>query len=84
MATQLTPKELALRFGTTPKNLRKFLRSDAKGKGLETPGKGSRWAIPANQAKALQKRFDAWNAAKAVKAEEAVTEVEAPEAPDAE
>lgn len=64
-----TPKEIAGRFGTDPRTLRKFLRSDAKANGTETPGKGSRWAIEARTLKSLQKRFNAWDAAqKAAKA----------------
>lgn len=71
MPQTLTPKEVALRFGTSPKKLRKFLRSDAKAKGAESPGKGSRWAIQASTLKTLQKRFDAWNATQGANAPEA-------------
>lgn len=73
MAQMRTPKDIALEFGVSAKTLRKFLRKDEKAisaNGGETPGKGGRWAIPANQVKSLQKRFDAWNAANAAKAEE--------------
>lgn len=88
MAKTLTPKEIAQQFGTNPKTLRKFLRSDAKGKGVESPGKGGRWAIPATSLKSLQKRFDAWKAVQALEAQkrrdalastESDTEDEAPE-----
>lgn len=60
MAKTLTPKEIAAEFGTSPKKARKFLRSDASGIADIAPGKGGRWAIPANRVKTLQKRFDAW------------------------
>lgn len=53
----LTPKELAIRFSTDPKTIRKFLRSLT----AERPGKGGRWAIRTEDADALQARFDAWN-----------------------
>lgn len=61
----LTAKEIATRFNTDPRTLRKFLRNDAKVNDTETPGKGSRYAIEAKSLKSLQKRFDAWIAAKA-------------------
>ncbi len=70
-ARTLTPKEVALEFGTDARTLRKFLRSDAKAKGTETPGKGSRWAIPATRMKSMRKGFDAWNAANEAKKAEA-------------
>lgn len=71
-AKTLTPKEIAQKFATDPKTLRKFLRKDAKNNGTENPGKGARWAIPATSLKSLQKRFDAWNATKHTEKEETV------------
>lgn len=82
MAKMLTPKEIALEWDCTAKTLRKFLRKDEKAislNGGDTPGKGGRWGIPANSLKTMQKRFDAWNAAKAPKGED---EVEAPSTPE--
>src|SRR5688500_37512 len=70
MAKTLTAKELAEKLGTDGRTVRKFLRSDARSNGSETPGKGPRWVIEANQVRSLQKRFDAWNAARAEKVEE--------------
>ena len=67
MAT-VTPKELAQEFETDPRTLRKFLRRNARDNGLETPGKGSRWAIERKDVKKLRKGFDAWIAANAEKA----------------
>lgn len=64
----VTPKEIALEWGTTGKTLRKFLRQDEKVKSL-APGKGGRWAIPATSLKSLQKRFIAWKAAQALEAQ---------------
>ena len=77
MATR-SPKDIALEFGTDAKTLRKFLRSDAKGKGAETPGKGHRWEIEARSVKSLQKRFNAWNEARSAKSpiDEEITENE--------
>lgn len=63
----LTPKEIALDWGTSGKTLRKFLRQDEKVKAL-APGKGGRWAIPANSLKGLKTRFIAWKAAQAAEA----------------
>lgn len=71
---QFTTAEVALKFGTTPRTLRKFLRADARGagKGDTLPGKGSRYAIDGKALKALQGRFNKWTAAEAVaKAERA-------------
>jgi hypothetical protein len=56
----LTPKEIAVDFGTDPKTLRKFLRSITPVD--DRPGKGSRWSIPGNakNLKSLRTQFDAW------------------------
>lgn len=53
--------ELAATLDTTPRTLRKFLRSEGQG-----VGKGSRYALPSSKRDiaALSKRFDAWNAAR--------------------
>lgn len=78
----LTPKEIAADWEISPKTLRKFLRKDEKAisaQGGETPGKGGRWAIPANSLKGLKTRFDAWTAANAAKQAEKDAEPEGDE-----
>lgn len=63
MATKtMSAKEVAEKFGTDGRTLRKFLRSDAKENGTETPGKGGRYQIEAKKVASLQKRFTAWDA----------------------
>lgn len=57
MAT-ITPTELAEEIGTTPRTVRKFLRSE-QGKGTKV-GKGARWAIEKREVAALKKRFTKW------------------------
>jgi hypothetical protein len=71
-----TTTTLAVEFDTTPRELRKFLRSADMG-----VGKGSRYTLPASkrEVSALNKRFTAWAEAKAPKIEE-----DAPEAPEGE
>lgn len=85
MTATLTTAEVATELGTTPRELRKYLRSAEKG-----VGKGSRYALPANKREmtSLRKKFDAWGAAqveaKAAKInDEAIDEVADDEAPDA-
>lgn len=74
MANTITPKELATRFETDARTIRKFLRKDAEVNGTETPGKGSRWEIEAKQVRSLQKRFSAWVAETQAASEEPATE----------
>lgn len=64
---QFTTTEVAEKFGTTPKTLRKFLRTDARGRDAadSLPGKGSRYAIEGKDLKSLQGRFNKWQAAEA-------------------
>lgn len=81
MAQTLTPKEIALELGVSPKTLRKFLREDVRGKGLESPGKGKRWEIARRDLKGIKSRFAAWQEERAKK-EEAPETVEAPEVPE--
>ena len=64
---KMTTTEIAEEFGTTTRNLRKFLRSDFAEKGNATPGKGSRYAIDRRQLKGLQTRFNNWESARAAK-----------------
>lgn len=63
----MTTTELATEFSTTPRTLRKFLRSDASG--IESVGKGSRYSLPSGKREinSLKKRFTAWNDAIAAK-----------------
>lgn len=75
-ATIYTTAQVAEKFDTTPRTLRKFLRSPA---GMDaTVGKGQRWGIEAKKVQGLQKRFNAWLAAA-----EAKNAPEAPAADDA-
>lgn len=64
---QFTTTEVAAKFDTTPKTLRKFLRADARSNDAadSLPGKGSRYAIEGKALKALQGRFNKWQAAEA-------------------
>lgn len=72
MATQTTAA-LAAELDTTPRTLRKFLRSSDSG--IESVGKGSRYALPASKREvdALRKRFADWTAAKAQSDDETET-----------
>ena len=67
MAT-LTVKEIAEKIGTTPRTLRKFLRSEIVENGgtigEDSPGKGGRYSFEAKEYRGLEKRFKAWYAAK--------------------
>lgn len=84
---QFTTSEVAEKFETTPRTLRKFLRSDARNRdAVDTlPGKGSRYMLEGKDLKSMQSRFKKWQAAEAEaraeraarKAEEATAEVEA-------
>ena len=60
----MTTTDLATEFETTPRTLRKFLRSDESG--IESVGKGSRYALPSSkrEVSALRKRFAAWDEAR--------------------
>jgi hypothetical protein len=62
MPNMLNAKEVALKLDTTPRTLRKFLRSD---EAVESPGKGGRYAIEARKVNALKRRFDDWAAQRA-------------------
>jgi predicted transcriptional regulator len=75
MAT-ITATELATELNTTGREVRKFLRADAKAQGNDTPGKGSRYAIEKKSIASLKKRFAAWDEARKATPE---VEDEAPE-----
>lgn len=77
MAKTMTPTELATELSTDARTVRKFLRAitprDAQ------PGKGSRWAVPANatELRKLNTRFAAWGAEQAaLAAQRAAAKVE--------
>jgi hypothetical protein len=77
-ATIFTTAQVAEKFETTPRQLRKFLRSE---QGMNaTVGKGKRWGIEGKQLAPLKKRFIAWNAALEAKKTDEVAD--APEAPE--
>lgn len=73
MIIMMTTNDLAAQFETTPRTLRKFLRSTESG--IEAVGKGSRYSLPSSKREtaALRKRYDAWFEAKNA-------EVDAPDA----
>lgn len=60
-ATLATTASIAESLNTTPRELRKFLRSKAQG-----VGKGSRYALPATKTAIakMRKEFDAWTVAR--------------------
>lgn len=64
MQIMTTPKELAVKFDTDAKTLRKFLRSDASGVADQAPGKGGRWALEGNAMRGMKSRFNKWDAAR--------------------
>lgn len=71
---QFTTAQVAEKFGTNPRTLRKFLRSDARSRGAgdTLPGKGSRYALEGKDLAPMRKRFNAWQVAEAeAKAERA-------------
>lgn len=83
-----TTATLAAALDTTPRTLRKFLRSPQSG--IESVGKGSRYTLPSTKRDiaAITKKFNAWQegveAKKAAKkVDDAPAPAEAPEAPEA-
>lgn len=76
MATILTTAQVAEALDTTPRTLRKFLRSDAA-KSIDPVGKGHRYAITAGQVKTLRSQFTKWTAA--LEADKADNAPEVPE-----
>lgn len=61
MAQSLTTAEVAEALDTTPRTLRKFLRSDANK--IAPVGKGHRYAIAAGQVRTLRSQFSKWSEA---------------------
>jgi hypothetical protein len=65
MATTFTPAEIATRFQTDAKTLRRFLRASAKDgwmseRDYKAPGKGARWAIKGAHLNSLRGQFNTW------------------------
>jgi hypothetical protein len=61
-ATIYSTAQVAEKFETDTRTLRKFLRSP---EGTDSKvGKGQRWGIEAKKVASLQKRFNAWNEAR--------------------
>lgn len=81
MATMNTT-EVAAEFGTTPRELRKFLRSP---EGTDSKvGKGARWSIEKRDLRSLRSKFSKWDEApKAAKVDEAPETDITPEADEA-
>lgn len=66
--TTLTTAQAAEKLETTPRELRKFLRSITEKD--SQPGKGSRWVLEARDVTKMKKQFADWQAARAEKVEE--------------
>lgn len=67
MAQTLTPKEIAIKWDSDARTVRKFLRT-AEGTGKV--GQGNRHAIDTKSVTKMHKAFDAWNAARTAKSTE--------------
>ena len=78
-----TTATLAAALDTTPRTLRKFLRSADSG--IDSVGKGSRYTLPSTkrEVNALTKRFNAWQEGQDAKKAPKVID-EAPAAPEVE
>jgi predicted transcriptional regulator len=59
---QFTTAQVAEKFETTPRNLRKFLRADARAndRADSLPGKGSRYTLEGKELAGMKKRFTTW------------------------
>lgn len=64
MTATMTTAALAAELGTTPRELRKFLRS--KDSGITPVGKGARYALPGTKPAiaSFKKKFAKWDAAR--------------------
>lgn len=86
MPSTLTIKEIAQKWDTTPRTLRKYMRSAAKAQGgvigEDTPGKGGRYAIEAKSLRSMRKGFDAWMRANEARRQEKAESTEIPEGDD--
>lgn len=54
--TKITPTTLADHLGTTPKQVRKFLRAVTPARA----GKGGRWVIDVRDLEAITARYESW------------------------
>lgn len=70
---QITTAELAAEIGTTPREVRKFLRSDESP--IEPVGKGSRYSIEKRQVAQLRKKYAKWDEARKADSEDNSDEV---------
>jgi len=80
MTATITAAQLAAELDTTPRELRKFLRSDASG--VEKVGKGARYALPGGKREiaSFARKFRVWDDARnAAKSDNEVNEVESDE-----
>ena len=80
MAKTLTASELATELETTPREIRKFLRSVTPKD--DQPGKGSRWNIEGKQLRTLRSQHAKWVAAQEAKKAEADAETDETEPTD--
>lgn len=64
---QFTTTEVAEKFDTSTRTLRKFLRADAREQGTadSLPGKGARYSIEGKALAPMKKRFATWQVAQA-------------------
>lgn len=62
--TTLNTAQAAEKLETTPRELRKFLRSVTEKD--SQPGKGSRWTLEAREVNKMRKQFNEWKAAREV------------------
>lgn len=60
----MTTADIATELNTTPRELRKFLRADARDRDLPTPGKGARYSIERRELRSLRTRFAKWDASR--------------------
>lgn len=65
---QFTTAQVAEKFDTNARTLRKFLRADAKANGTadSLPGKGSRYSLEGKDLPPMKKRFAKWQEAEAI------------------
>lgn len=76
MAQVFTTAQVAEKLETTPRELRKFLRAQAKNDGTtdQLPGKGKRYSFEGRQIAGLKKQYAEWVAARAAAVEDEVAE----------
>jgi len=67
---QFTAAQVAEKFDTTPREVRKFLRSVADPDTFPAPGRGGKWLIEGRQIAPLKAKFRAWAKANEAPADE--------------